>query len=111
MKSRWTIGRAFLVLLLACQTLRAGTLGYNRDVRPILSENCFPCHGAHSAARKANLRLDRFDDAIRPRKHSQPAILPNNARKRALVTHNTETYPDDLMPPTITHYLITLEQR
>ena len=41
-----------------------GTLEYNRDVRPILAENCFACHGPDSAARKAGLRIDRREDAI-----------------------------------------------
>ena len=40
-------------------------LEYNRDVRPILAENCFACHGPDSAARKADLRLDRRDEAIK----------------------------------------------
>jgi len=111
MKSRWTIGRAFLVLLLACQTLRAGTLGYNRDVRPILSENCFPCHNADSAAHKANLRLDRFEDAILPRKDSQPAIVPGKPQESALVSRITATDPDDIMPPTKTHKVLTAEQK
>src|SRR5882762_7922873 len=111
MKSRWTIGRAFLVLLLACQTLRAGTLGYNRDVRPILSENCFPCHGADSAARKANLRLDRLEDAILPRKDSQPAIVPGKPQESAVVSRITASDPDDIMPPTKTHKVLTAEQK
>src|SRR5262249_46798156 len=38
------------------------TIGYNRDIRPILSENCFSCHGPDAGARKAKLRLDRFED-------------------------------------------------
>src|SRR5579871_4417667 len=42
-----------------------GKLEYNRDIRPILAENCFACHGPDSAARKAGLRLDRRDDAIK----------------------------------------------
>src|SRR5580658_2499183 len=36
---------------------------YIRDVRPILQENCFPCHGPDSAARKASLRLDKFAES------------------------------------------------
>ncbi|MEO2088705.1 MAG: c-type cytochrome domain-containing protein, partial [Gemmataceae bacterium] len=38
---------------------KTGKLQYNRDVRPILAENCFACHGPDSAARKAGLRLDQ----------------------------------------------------
>ena len=53
---------------------------YNRDVRPILAENCFACHGADSAARKADLRLDRRDEAIKAE-----AIVPGNVDKSALV--------------------------
>jgi len=111
MKSRWKIGRVFLAILLAGQSLRAGTLGYNRDVRPILSENCFPCHGADSAARKANLRLDRFDDAILPRKDSQPAIVPGKPQDSALVSRINATDPDDIMPPAKTHKVLTAEQK
>ena len=40
---------------------------YNQDVRPILAENCFSCHGPDSASRKAGLRLDRFPDAKQTR--------------------------------------------
>jgi hypothetical protein len=111
MKSRWKIGRVFWVLLLASPGLTAGTLGYNRDIRPILSENCFPCHGADSAARKANLRLDRFEDAILPRKDSQPAIVPGKPQESALVTRINATDPDDIMPPTKTHKVLTSEQK
>jgi hypothetical protein len=111
MKPRWKFGRAFLVLLLASQSLHAATIGYNSDIRPILSENCFPCHGADSAARKANLRLDRFEDAILPRKDSQPAIVPGNPKDSALVSRITATDPDDIMPPTKTHKVLTAQQK
>src|SRR5260370_19854138 len=107
MKSRWKSGRVFLALLLAGQSLRAGTIGYNSDIRPILTENCFPCHGADSAARKANLRLDRFEDAILPRKDSQPAVVPGKPQESAMVTRITATDPDDIMPPAKTHKVLT----
>ena len=50
-----------------------GKLEYNRDIRPILAENCFACHGPDSAARKAGLRLDQREAAIEARR-SCPAI-------------------------------------
>jgi hypothetical protein len=111
MKPGWKFGRAFLVLLLASHAVRAGTIGYNREIRPILSENCFPCHGADSAARKANLRLDRFEDAILPRKDSQPAIVPGKPNESALVSRITATDPDDIMPPAKTHKVLTADQK
>src|SRR5262249_47483337 len=48
-----------------------GTLEYNRDIRPILAENCFACHGPDSAARKKDLRIDQRDAAIEAK-----AIVP-----------------------------------
>ena len=56
-------------LLAACVSVPAlaAGLSYNGDIRPILVENCFSCHGADSAARKADLRLDRRDDGHRGR--------------------------------------------
>ena len=57
-----------------------GTLEYNRDMRPILAENCFACHGPDSAARKANLRLDRRDDAMEVK-----AIVPGKPGESGLV--------------------------
>ncbi len=57
----------FLLLscLLAVQTVRADdAILYNRDIRPILTDLCFPCHGPDSAARKGDYRLDRRDDEL-----------------------------------------------
>src|SRR3954454_10670611 len=84
---------------LALAETSSGALQYNRDIRPIISENCFTCHGADSAARKASLRLDRFDDAIAPRKDSNPAIVPGKPGESALVKRIFADDPDDVMPP------------
>ena len=53
-------------------------LEYNRDIRPILAENCFACHGPDSAARKADLRLDRREAAVKA-----GAIVARRAGRRA----------------------------
>jgi hypothetical protein len=85
-------------------------LEYNRDVRPILSENCFPCHGADSAARKAKLRLDHFEDAIAKREDSEPAIIPGKADQSELVRRIFDQ-GDDLMPPEKSHKVLTTAQK
>ena len=55
---------AWLTALVAASGKPGGVeIAYNREVQPILSENCFSCHGTDSAARKANLRLDRSNEA------------------------------------------------
>jgi len=57
---------SLLTLLLAAQSQPPGT-DFSREVRPILAEHCFSCHGPDAAARKANLRLDVEGDATRDR--------------------------------------------
>ncbi|HVW84428.1 MAG TPA: c-type cytochrome domain-containing protein, partial [Bryobacteraceae bacterium] len=65
---RWRIGITFCALAfpLAAATPKE-PLNYDRDVRPILSENCFPCHGQDSKKRMAGLRLDSFETATADR--------------------------------------------
>ena len=71
---------------------------YNRDIRPILAENCFSCHGTDSAARKAGLRLDRFDGATNTLDDGAVAIVPGQPGKSELVRRILAT-DDDQMPP------------
>src|ERR1700704_2285521 len=81
----------------------SGAIEFNRDIRPILSENCFACHGADSASRKASLRLDRFEDAVLPRKDGKPAIVPGKPDGSEVVSRIFETNEDDIMPPAKSH--------
>ena len=66
--------------LLAAVSLRAAPvkLGFNRDVRAILTEKCFQCHGPDAKARKAKLRLDMRDEAVKERKGGVFAIVPGD---------------------------------
>ena len=75
---------SFLAGAVACGTPARGiaeTLEYNRDIRPILAEYCFACHGPDSAARKADLRLDLREAAI-----EYGAISPGKPNQSELVT-------------------------
>ncbi len=107
----WLISIFFSPALLAAPGSTSGGIEYNRDVRPILSENCFTCHGPDSAARKAGLRLDKFDEAIAPRKDSSPAIVPGKPEASELVRRINASDPDDVMPPAKTHKTLTAQQK
>ena len=72
---------------------------FNRDIRPILSENCLKCHGPGEEERKAKLRLDVREVAIKPAKSGSVAIVPGAPEKSELVARITATDPDDRMPP------------
>jgi hypothetical protein len=101
-------GFVFLVVatLLPVSAAVPGKVRFNRDVRPILSENCFACHGPDKNQRKAKLRLDQRDNAI-----EKKAIVPFNANESSLVTRIVS--PDDLevMPPPETHKKLTAGQK
>jgi hypothetical protein len=53
---------------------------YNREVRPILTRNCFACHGQDEAKRKAGLRLDQRESAVQPLESGETAIVPKDSR-------------------------------
>jgi hypothetical protein len=84
----------------------AGKLEYNRDVRPILAENCFACHGPDSAARKADLRLDRREVAV-----EAEAIVPGHPEKSAVVERIFADEDALIMPPPKSHKKLTAVQK
>lgn len=91
---------AFTALLAALPALSqtGGRIDFDRDVRPILSENCFACHGFDASKRMAGLRLDVRDIAIHRLPSGKTAIVPFDPRRSELVDRVTRT--DALhMPP------------
>src|SRR5262245_41395460 len=71
---------------------------FDRDIRPILSENCFPCHGADANKRKAKLRLDIPNGA-----HDEPVIIPGHPEKSELVRRIFSNDDEVRMPPPVSH--------
>ncbi|OYW15699.1 MAG: hypothetical protein B7Z55_14835, partial [Planctomycetales bacterium 12-60-4] len=74
--------------LLSASAAAAEPLGYNRDIRPILVDTCFSCHGPDSAARKADLRLDQRDAAI-----TMSAIKPGDPAASEMMRRILSTDP------------------
>ena len=79
---------------------------FNRDVRPILSDNCFYCHGNDPKHREADLRLDLRDEAVKAE-----AFIPGNGAKSELVSRILTDDEDDLMPPPDSHKKLTPRQK
>ena len=79
---------------------------YNRDIRPLLSDNCFFCHGPDEKQRKAKLRLDIRDEAI-----AKKAFVPGKPDQSELVKRLFTKAADDLMPPAESHKKLTAAQK
>jgi hypothetical protein len=69
---------------------------FNRDIQPILSDHCYACHGPDPKARKAKLRLDTRDGALRT---DDPVIVPGQSGVSELIRRVISDDPDEVMPP------------
>ena len=82
----------------AAEKPRAGKIEFNRDVRPILSENCFACHGFDPKSREADLRLDTREGAYATT-DGVTAVVPGKPEASELIARLAPKDDDDLMPP------------
>jgi mono/diheme cytochrome c family protein len=87
-------------------SVAADKVQFNRDVRPILSENCFACHGPDSASRKASLRLDQRAAAV-----EAGAIAPGDLEDSELLARIGSHDAKQVMPPPATKKTLTTEQK
>ncbi len=79
---------------------------FNRDVRPILSENCFYCHGPDASHRKAKLRLDLRDSAL-----AKEAFIPGKPEESELSKRLDAEDPEERMPPADSHKKLDERQK
>jgi hypothetical protein len=90
--------------------LVAAPIEFNRDIRPILSDQCFRCHGFDAKTRKADLRLDDRDAAIAENDGFR-AIVPGKPTESEMIVRIFSSDPDEVMPPPDSHKTLTLEQK
>ncbi|YCM45362.1 PSD1 and planctomycete cytochrome C domain-containing protein [Verrucomicrobiaceae bacterium 227] len=79
-----------------------GEVDFNRDIRPILSDKCFHCHGPDEETREADLRLDSFQGATEGGEFATP-IEPGKPDESEVMARILESDPDEIMPPPETH--------
>jgi hypothetical protein len=87
------------------------TIDFNRDIQPILSENCYQCHGPDAKARKAKLRLDTKEGAFATKDNGITAIVPGKPDDSELVTRIFSADPDEVMPDPASHKTLTAAQK
>ena len=103
--------RPALLLALAWSALADAKVSFNREIRPILSEQCFSCHGFDAKHRKADLRLDTREGALADNDGVR-AIIPGDIVASQLVQRISKPASDALaMPPADFHKTITPAQK
>ena len=85
-------------LLLSVANAAESEIHFNRDIRPILADICLNCHGPDPKSRKADLRLDRFEDATKDNEGVH-AILPGKPEASEAIKRIFSADEDEVMPP------------
>ena len=96
-----------LLLVLPLSAAAADSVRFNRDIRPVLSDKCFHCHGPDEKERKADLRLDLREAAIKGGKSGHPGIDLQKPENSEVLRRVLTTDEDDLMPPADLHKPVT----
>src|SRR5678815_1224623 len=105
---RWLTVALFLSFDLAIQ---GANVDFNRDIRPVISETCFRCHGFDAKARKAQLRLDLREEALKPAKSGAIPIVPGHPEKSEMIRRIFTEDPEDRMPPAEIHKELSTQQK
>ena len=98
-----------LTVSLLLSTSYLSAVDYNQDVRPILSQNCFACHGPDPHDRKAKLRLDTQEGAFKSLKGNPPAIVPGKPDESEFIFRINDD--SDPMPPEKSHKKLTAKEK
>jgi Protein of unknown function (DUF1553)/Protein of unknown function (DUF1549)/Planctomycete cytochrome C/Concanavalin A-like lectin/glucanases superfamily len=103
--------RSLLVLAVASSACAAAAdVDFQRQVRPILSDKCFLCHGPDKGTRMADLRLDIQEGAFAARKNGTP-IVPGKPDESLLIKRIYSNNPGFRMPPVFSHKALTDQEK
>src|SRR3954465_7433101 len=88
-----------VALSLATQLPAADKIDYQRDIRPLLADRCFSCHGRDADHREGGLRLDELEAATKGGDSGEKAIVPGHPDKSELIRRILSSDPAEQMPP------------
>lgn len=106
-RQKWLLLLLFAIL----PPVHADKIDFNHQIKPILSDRCFVCHGPDEKSRKAKLRLDTRDGAYKTLEDGKAIIKPGNASASELLRRITTTDQDDLMPPPDSNLSLAAEEK
>ncbi len=101
--------RGWVLALLAAGAAHS-EVRFNRDIRPIMAETCFRCHGPDKSSRMAGMRLDLRDEALKPTRSGAVPIVPGDPEKSAIV-QRIFAPGARVMPPAAAHKVLTDTQK
>jgi hypothetical protein len=99
---------ALAAIAQAADPAPSGKVEFNRDIRPILADVCFQCHGPDPGSRQADLRIDREEDVFRK---DEPLVVRGKPEMSPLYQRITSTDPEKMMPPPKAHKQLKPEHK
>ena len=113
MTARWL--NMFVTCLLAAGVFRLpaadDSISFNHQVRPLLSDRCFTCHGPDEKARKGKMRLDTVEGSRKALDDGWQVVKPGAPEKSEVVRRIFATDPDEIMPPPESHLVLSPEEK
>src|SRR5438477_463361 len=106
-----TLAAATWGLIGPVESRAAEPVQFNRDIRPILAQRCFKCHGMDDTGRKGRLRLDVREAALKGGKSGMPAIVPGKPDQSEIVRRLFSDEQSERMPPPATKTALTAEEK
>src|SRR5579863_4046636 len=96
------VGAILLAAMLLPGSGRA-QVSFNRDIRPIMSDTCFKCHGPDKSGRMMDLRLDIREEALKPAVDGKIPIVPGKPEQSEIVRRIFASDDSEIMPPASAH--------
>ena len=102
---------AFTLATVPAPSASAEPVDFNRDIRPILSDNCYHCHGPDASSRKSGLRLDLHANALAGGRSDLASIVPGKPDESELIARIFSHDPEEIMPTPDTNKTLTAAQK